>query len=385
MRYLFEQTLFLSIQEAFESAIIMKESVEYSAPDKRDYFFLQFKTQVTTLFCDNIIDIILSGDAKLSELCNQALNSTAKIELGFRWKGFLDDTKKIIFLGFCIKIIYSSNKENLRNAVINQLCDLFRDFDLIKKNHDLVKQFFSLIVARPFESSYFYKLPRPRILPTSTVKAIQDYIRTHISPVLPAYVRPNESGINPAYQDTSSVKEGLQVNQIKIWLFRSDFIVAMGNKNAYWTSFSEKGLSEAISPKLHKYVNWEDHYGHPSLACDYPGYNGSAFYAGLLAQRKGCLEVYTSSGRYYRNDLNEGDKKIIEAYLAYEFQKTFGEQTIIFIDALSHLDYFECSLFYNNEILPDNFLRRKYDFNAIQSIFQEMNSGVLVVNTEPAI
>lgn len=382
MRYLFQPELLLSIQNAFHAASIVKEPVEFSAVRRRDYFFLKFGVAPTTVFHDtvenNLVGNILSGDKKLSELANQVLHPVAQIELGFRWSGIVEHTKKIIFHGFCFKIIYSAFKEPLQNGVIHQLGEILKQADLIKPDHTLAKQFSEATLARAFTGSAFYRLNRPRKLPEHIVQCAKTYIANNIAPIAPAYVRPNETGINPAYQDTASVKSGLYLNQKKIWLLRGDGIVAIGNKNAYWTNFSENGLSEAISPELHRYVNWEDRFGHPSLACPHPGYTGSAFYGGLLAQRTDCLDVYTSSGRYYRNDLSENHKAILEAFLANEFQQTFGEQRIVFMDAPSYLDYFECSFFYFDKPLPAYCARRMYDFSKIENILSGLATPGIV-------
>ena len=376
MRYLFNDKLLLAIQTAFKSATVNSDLIEQSAPDKRDYFFIEFKTHPLMVFDDNpetgSVNVILSGDKKLSEYCNAVLNSIAKIELGFRWTGNCDREKQIKFMGFCIKIIYEDLKVHLRPTVINQLCDVFKKSELVAVDHDLSQQFFSDVTPKLFHHNFFKRLPRARTISDATITLAKEYIQEKITPMKPAYVRPNELGINPAYQDASIVCELLQSNQKKIWLFRSDFILAIGNKNAYWTSFSETGLPEVISPTLHQHVNWEDRYGHPSLAPEHPGYDSSAFYGGLLAQRNDYLEVYNSSGRYYRNDLSEENKKIIEAYLACQLQRTYGEQKIIFVDSPSYLDYFECALFYHDEALPSYCTRREYDAEKIAFIFQEL-------------
>jgi len=378
MRYSFDENVLTAIQDAFMSAKIVSESVELSAPMLRDYFFVEFIAQPSISFDDHeedtLVDVILLGDKQLSEFCSNALSSMAKIELGFRWTGSIRDTKQIDILGFCIKVSYVHSKISLQRDVINRLCALLKEYHLIKDDHDLSKQFFPLVASRKFQNNYFFQLARIPIISGDILRQVASYIVQHISPKLPEYVRENESGINPVYQNSSAVRNrALCPNEKKIWLFRSDFILAVGNKNAYWASFAENGLPKSISPELHQYVNWDDRYGHPSLACGTAEYDRSVFYGGLLAQREGYLEVYTSSGRYYRNDLSDDHKKIMEAYLSYEFLQMYGAQTIVFVDAPSNKDYFECAIFYADRHLPNYCSRRVYDFRKIERIFREMD------------
>lgn len=382
MFYTFNPELILAIQQAFLSAALKSDMVEHSAIDQRDYFFLAFQMQPTLLFDDDpetgSVHKILSGDKQLTDACNAFINNAAHIEMGFRWTGSCNDAKVIRFLGFSIKIIYSDAKTQLCTAVINGLCDVMKNAGLIASRHDLSQQFFNASSMQQTRKDlhtatfFFKRLKRPQEISLSVIELAKDTIRRNILPIAPAYVRLNEMGINPAYQDGSIVRTILHANQKKIWLFRSDFILAIGNKNAYWISFAEAGLPEVLSPRLHRNVNWEDRYGHPSLAPEYPGFNGSAFYGGLLAQRNGYLEIYISSGRYYRNDLAFSDKELMEAYLAAEFQKMYGEQTVVFIDAPNNRDYFECAIFYHDDPLPDYCPRREYDASKIANIFQAM-------------
>lgn len=370
MPYLFNPLVVSSLHESFESAIVARELVEVSDPEKKDYFYIAFQNQVSAVFENGLIDFILSGDKTLTEKCNKTVLSEATVELGFRWKASLNGNANIIFQGFCIKLIYIDCKANMQNRVIQKITDLMVTENLIKPGHSLTRKLLSAGLKVLLQGSCFYRAPHTTLINPAIIEIIKSYIASTIAPIMPAYLRENESGINPAYQDASDIRAGLFLNQKKIWMLRADFILAVGNKNAYWVSFSERGLPEVISPTLHRFINWNDRYGHPSLACPYEGYNGSAIYAGLLAQRHNYFEVYTSSGRYYRNDIQDHDKKILEAYLAYLFQQSFGNQTIIFREAPSNLDYAECSIFYNDEPLPDHCFKREYDFETITKIFE---------------
>lgn len=371
MPYLFNEYFFNDIQNAFSSAVIRSDLFEHSDLEKRDYFLLQFVNKPIIVFDEkNTVSLISNGDKKITDYCNHGLAGIAKVELGLRWNGLLQDIKKIIFSAFCIKIIYSDHKIKLQNTVIDMLCDFFKKQHLVNSDHHFRAQFIFPSLPITQQHYQFFNFPVLRKIPTTLLDSAKDYIKTHISPVFPAYIRRNESAMNPAYQDITATRDKLFLNEKKIWLFRSDMIVAVGNKNAYWIHFSENGLADAIDPTLHRYINWEDRYGHPSLAAEYPGFRSSAFYGGLLAQRNGYLEMFTSSGRYFRNDLDEKDKKIVEAYLAYLFQQAYGRQPIIFVDSPGNADYFECSLFYNDQVLPAYCPRRKYEVDDIERIFE---------------
>ena len=377
MPYLFNDNFFLEMQDAFASSTIQSDLFEHSDHEKRDYFLVQFSNKPTVIFDEkNTVNIISNGDKKITTYCNLGLAGLAKVELGFRWCGMLDENKKIIFSAFCIKIIYSDNKANLQSRVIEMLCRIFKKQRLVNPADDLRLKFTFPTFPKVQSHYHFFKLPMPPHCCPLLLTTVREYIRDSISPVFPAYVRENEVAMNPAYQDITAARHKLFLNEKKIWLFRSDMIVAVGNKNAYWINFAENGLADVIDTKLHRFINWEDRYGHPSLAAEYAGYQSGAFYAGLLAQRNGYLEVFTSSGRYFRNDLDEEDKKIVEAYLAYVFQQTYRRQPIIFVDSLSREDYFECALFYNDQVLPEYCPRRKYDVEDIERIFGLVNSRV---------
>lgn len=378
MPYLFNDNFFLEMQHAFASAAIQSDFFEHSDLEKRDYFLVQFTEKPIVIFDKkNTVNIISKGDKEITDCCNLELAGLAKVELGLRWSGVLQETNKIIFLAFCIKIIYTDNKEKLQNRVIEKLCCFLKKQRLVDVNYDLHQQFVLPVPAKKSNYHQFFNFSVPPKIPSALLDSVKDYIKTYISPVLPAYIRQNESAMNPAYQDITATRDKLFLNEKKIWLFRSDMIVAVGNKNAYWINFAENGLADAIDTKLHRYINWEDRYGHPSLAFEYPGYRSGAFYAGLLAQRNGHLEIFTSSGRYFRTDLDEKSKKMIEAYLAYVFQQTYGKQPVIFVDSPCSDDYFECSLFYNDQALPEYCSKRKYDAEDIERIFADISTMII--------
>ena len=389
MPYPFHSQLRDDIRQAFMSALIVSEPVEASSPDKRDYFLMTFQTPITTSFMNgaqmdgpDVVAIIYSGDSMLTQRCNRALRELGvTVELGFRWHGTYDGNRGVELHGFSLKIIYPHNKYQGREAVFNILSLELEKAGLIEERLSFNSLMLPTLSAstepqRPALSNIarFFKasacLPEIELRQSSAVKA---YIKDHLSPVQALYVRDNELSINPSYQNSEAITCPLTLNQKKIWLLRSDFVLAVGNKNSNWTNFNDSSLAECIEIDLHAFVNWEDRYGHPSLATPHPGYDGSAYYGGYLAQRNDQIELYTFSGRYHRNDLSEFDKEILEAYIADSFQKTYGDQPIVFIDAVVFgpgvLDNFELSMFIRDNELPDYCTRRVYDREKIALVF----------------
>lgn len=158
----------------------------------------------------------------------------------------------------------------------------------------------------------------------------KQYIQSFIPPVKPTFLYPGEGCLNPGYQPITSVSTRLRLNEKRIWVLRSDFILATGVKNAYEKEYGYTGFKEAFSEPLHKHLNWNDRYGHPSLTLPEGDYDGSAFYAGYVCQRQGFLQVYLVSGRFERFDLNETQTQRLEAYIASQFLTAYGNQTIVF-------------------------------------------------------
>lgn len=83
-------------------------------------------------------------------------------------------------------------------------------------------------------------------------------------------------------------------------------------------------------------INPLNRYGHPSLAvCDegeHKGYDGKVYYAGWIAQRSTCLEVFMYTGRCPNLQLSRFQKHCLELYVAIEFMKAYGEQDFRFVD-----------------------------------------------------
>jgi hypothetical protein len=164
--------------------------------------------------------------------------------------------------------------------------------------------------------------------------SLKDFIKDSITTVMPLYSYPGEQSINPAYQDISDVRCPLKKSEKRIWVLRSDFILATGVKN----SNSEYGykpftvFDEAVQQDPGKYLSLSDRFGHPSIAYREGEYDGSVYYAGWVVQRADHLVVYLCSGRFERDDLSNQQIKTLEMYIAKEFLSAYGEQDIRFYD-----------------------------------------------------
>lgn len=101
----------------------------------------------------------------------------------------------------------------------------------------------------------------------------ETFIQNKIAPVQPKKkLYPGEGGINPAYQNLAQVRRSLSQSEIRIWALRSDLILATGIKNAYAEDWWYEGLKTAIAKKNHRFINWADRAGHPSLTVKHKGY-----------------------------------------------------------------------------------------------------------------
>lgn len=199
----------------------------------------------------------------------------------------------------------------------------------------------------------------------------QCYIRRNITPVKPKYSYENEASINPAYQDIEHVDYPLQYLDKRIWVLRSDFILATGVKNAYKTEFGYTGFEDSFSQSVHSFINWKDRYGHPSLTVIDDNYDGSVFYAGYICQRKGYLQVYLASGRFDRKDLTKEQTSILEAYIAAQFQIAYGKQEIVF-DYADPDNLLYHTTFFGNGLFPKENPQRRYTSSLIRDILQNI-------------
>ncbi|BCA96272.1 hypothetical protein TUM19329_26330 [Legionella antarctica] len=199
----------------------------------------------------------------------------------------------------------------------------------------------------------------------------QRYIKKNIPPVKPKYRYPGESCINPAYQDISSIRSPLRPQEKRIWVLRGDFILATGVKNAYQKEYGYTGLKDSFSNSLYLFLNWSDRYGHPSLTLAEGNYDGSAFYAGYICQRTDYLQVYLVSGRFERRDLNRDQTRILEAYIAAQFQTVYGHQDIVFDYGDSEIPRYHAT-FFSGGIFENGNPQRRYNQSLIRDILQNI-------------
>lgn len=239
-------------------------------------------------------------------------------------------------------------------------------------------------VRLPFFST---RLQRPRVYTESTLDfliqsasdfakytSIQRYIQQHIPPLISQFPNyENEEGINPAYQNAAQIESTcfLNIDEKRIWVLRSDFILATGVKNAYKTRYGYTGLADTFSPAVHHFLNWSNRSGHPSLALAEGRYDGTVLYAGYICQRDGFLQVYLSSGRFDRSDLNAEQMHILESYIAAIFQVTYGRQDIVFEFAIPGNPAYH-RVFFGDGIFPAENPRRRYTFSSIQDTFERL-------------
>lgn len=199
----------------------------------------------------------------------------------------------------------------------------------------------------------------------------QDYIQRYIPSVKPKYSYPNEGCINPGYLDIAQVKSPLILHEKRIWVLRGDLVLATGIKNAYEKEHGYTGFKEGFSESVYSFINWSDRYGHPSLTVPEDEYDGSAFYAGYICQRKGYLQVYLVSGRFERTDLTPEQVHIIEAYIAAQFQVAYGIQSIVFDYGNSDIPTYHAT-FFKSGIFDAANPQRRYDQSAIRTILQNV-------------
>ncbi|WP_019217168.1 hypothetical protein [Legionella tunisiensis] len=160
--------------------------------------------------------------------------------------------------------------------------------------------------------------------------------------------------------------------------------MATGVKNAYQKEYGYTGLVDTFSPTIHRFLDWDDRYGHPSLTLATDTYDGGVFYAGYVCQRQGYLQVYLASGRYDRNDLSKEQTAILEAYIAVQFQVAYGKQEIVF-DYANPDDSFYHTTFFSHGIFPKTNPQRRYTQTLTRDILSSINSdtnelqGTLVV------
>ena len=156
---------------------------------------------------------------------------------------------------------------------------------------------------------------------------MKNYIKENITTIKPTYSYSGETAINPAYESISHTPTFLAEGEIRIWALREDLILATGIKNAYQAEFGYQGLKAAFPDCLHRYINWDYRYGHPSLTVSENSFVG-VYLAGYVKRDFGVIKVFLASGRYFREDLSTKDSIILENYVANLFTIAYGDKTV---------------------------------------------------------
>ena len=236
--------------------------------------------------------------------------------------------------------------------------------------------FFTSMSFPNCKKSPIYKKTSPnavtRVVPLDSYYVdAQRYIMECIPSVKPKYSYPGEGCINPGYQNITSIRCPLRFHEKRIWALRSDFILATGVKNAYQKEYGYTGLKDSFSRSLHSFINWEDRYGHPSLTYAEGSYDGAAFYAGYICQRRGYLQIYLVSGRFERTDLGKEQTCILEAYIASQFQSAYGNQEIVFDHGDSEVPSYHAT-FFGSGVFDKSNPQRRYNHSLIREILQDV-------------
>ncbi len=175
------------------------------------------------------------------------------------------------------------------------------------------------------------------------------------------YAYATEKNINPGYCDIEH-SAPLCVEDTRIWVLRSDLILALGIKDI---SKGNINIINKVHSCVQHYIDPEDRYGHPSLTIAECGYDGSAYYAGWLRQHPNKIEVFLYSGRYRNKFLNILQQQYIERYIAIQLIKRYGEQDIIFFDWNGYSG--ELHSFIQGQLFFSKQTRRSYSLTTIKS------------------
>lgn len=162
-----------------------------------------------------------------------------------------------------------------------------------------------------------------------------DRLLQGISNIPPAYHYKNETNINPAYAtpDNACITE---TNEMRIWAFRSDRILALGIKNS---GEGYTKLQDKFDPNQIKQVNLLDRFGHPSLAVPEGKFDGSVYYAGWLALRENHIDLIIYTGRFENQTLTASQKILLEAYISQLLIDSLGKPFIRIYDSNEDHDF----------------------------------------------
>jgi hypothetical protein len=384
--YQLNPTTITAMAHAFESASVIKECSIPNTPTltgTRHQLFIRFSSPIELSLAGenvkNIINQLLEGDKALTTHCETTPSQLMSITAALRWVA--SDTHPSLLikgLGLTVNLKNGASTSTFEDALLNALMHI----NLITTDHlAYLRHHLSHALQTPptfHHGKHFglFAANHADIANQKKTRALhasgQHYIKTNITPIYKADKKyDGENAINPAFENIAQVKKTLRLNEKRIWLLRSDFILALGVKNAYQDMWGYQGLLDTFDECNYPHIEWQDRAGHPSLAFPDDTYDGSVYYAGHFAQRDGYLEVLNYSGRFDRHDLTEEQLKKLEAYVSLQFQKAFGEQKIVFITNArnTNADYYELSLFYTDSTLQKLAIpKREYTLETIASI-----------------
>ncbi|GEM_PF-2827993 len=385
MTYAFHPDTILDLQTAFSDFDVYRENPRKNSFRSWDYLFLKFKNPVilNSKTPDNLqidlVDVIFAGDDALSKKFKLHFGEDTQLEMGLRWIGSSGSERIIKATGFAMRLSYPYHSPSTlkRETIIDLLvkADFLKPTDLSLAH--LNEKNFSLTTVNNTSNNCCFFNKRP--LSMTSMSHTKQYLLSHITSVKPKYRRDGETGMNPVYQAIDTMAYPLKLDQKMIWLLRSDGTIAVGSKNAYWISFGEDSLANLVPENLHRHINWDDRAGHPSLAIPEMDYDGSALYGGYICQKENHLQVFTSSGRYYRDDLTIENKKLLEAYVAFQLQQSYGEQDIIIYEG-PYKDFYELSLFFANQPFPPTITERLYTTATIKETLASIPKNYALYN-----
>lgn len=184
------------------------------------------------------------------------------------------------------------------------------------------------------------------------------------------YYHANEAGVNPVYENSEDCTE-LCVNEKKIWVLRTDLILALGIKNGA-VNHGNTNILDRVDSSMHAWITSSNRYGHPSLAVPDGTYDGSVYYAGWLRKHQNHIEIFLSSGRFQNIQLTVAQREIVETYIAYKLMLSYGEQHIVFFDWTAEKNDEEFSLFVQCKPFPHDKKRRIYTPQLIDIINKKL-------------
>jgi hypothetical protein len=198
----------------------------------------------------------------------------------------------------------------------------------------------------------------------------------------PKYLHSNEVGINPVYEDSDDCAE-LCPHEKKIWVLRTDLILAIGIKNGA-VQHGNTNILDRVDPSMHEWITPGNRYGHPSLAVPEGTYDGTVYYAGWLRKNHNRIEIFLSSGRFQNAQLTIEQREIIEAYVAYKLMSAYGEQHVLFFDWSAEKNDIEFNQFVQSKPFPQDKKPRVYTPQFLQIMNMKLE-GLHENNPPPSL